>query len=127
MDHATEPTRGLRPEDADRTRFLARQTLDVLSPSNSPLLNPEIIEETVRILGRNLTGQAAHFAHDALKTMTGQRDPAPEGYRIGEDPACTPGQVIFRNDLMELIQYAPQTPQVQTRPILIAPACIMKH
>ena len=126
-DHATEPTRGLRPEDADRTRFLARQTLDVLSPSNSPLLNPEIIEETVRTSGRNLTEGAAHFAHDAVKTVTGQRDPAPDGYRIGEDLACTPGQVIFRNDLMELIQYAPQTPQVQARPILIVPAWIMKY
>jgi len=126
-DHATEPTRGLRPEDADRTRFLARQTLDVLSPSNSPLLNPEIIEETVRTAGRNLTEGAAHFAHDAAKTLTGARDPAPEGYRIGEDLACTPGQVVFRNDLMELIQYAPQTPQVQARPILIVPAWIMKY
>ncbi|WP_292293244.1 alpha/beta fold hydrolase [Marivita sp.] len=126
-DHATEPTRGLRPEDAHRTRFLARQTLDVLSPSNSPLLNPEIIEETVRTAGHNLAEGAAHFAHDAVKTLTGQRDPAPEGYRIGEELACTPGQVIFRNDLMELIQYAPQTPQVQARPILIVPAWIMKY
>lgn len=126
-DRATEATRGLRPEDADRTRFLARQTLDVLSPSNSPLLNPEIIEETVRTSGRNLMEGAAHFAKDAVKTVTGQRDPPPEGYRIGEDLACTPGQVVFRNDLMELIQYAPQTPQVQARPILIVPAWIMKY
>ena len=126
-DHATEPVRGLRLEDAERTRFLARQTLDVLSPSNSPLLNPEIIEETVRTTGRNLTDGAAHFAHDAVKTLTGQRDPPPEGYRIGTDLACTPGQVVFRNDLMELIQYAPQTPQVQARPILIVPAWIMKY
>jgi polyhydroxyalkanoate synthase len=54
-DHATEPMRGLRPDDAERTRFLARQTLDVLSPSNAPLLNPEIIAETVKTGGRNLT------------------------------------------------------------------------
>jgi polyhydroxyalkanoate synthase len=126
-DHATEPMRGLRPEDAERTRFLARQTLDVLSPSNAPLLNPEILAETAKSGGRNLTEGARHFAHDALKTLTGQRDPAPEGYRIGKDLACTPGQVIFRNDLMELIQYAPQTPQGHARPILIVPAWIMKY
>jgi polyhydroxyalkanoate synthase len=126
-DHATEPMRGLRPEDAERTRFLARQTLDVLSPSNAPLLNPEILAETAKSGGRNLTEGARHFAHDALKTLTGQRDPAPEGYRIGKDLACTPGQVIYRNDLMELIQYAPQTPQVHARPILIVPAWIMKY
>jgi polyhydroxyalkanoate synthase len=126
-DHATEPMRGLRPEDAERTRFLARQALDVLSPSNAPVLNPEIIAETAKTGGRNLTEGAAHFSHDAIKTLTGQRDPAPEGYQIGEDLACTPGQVIYRNDLMELIQYAPQTPQVHSRPILIVPAWIMKY
>ncbi|AZL61225.1 alpha/beta fold hydrolase [Tabrizicola piscis] len=126
-DQATEPMRGLRPEDAERTRFLARQTLDVLSPSNAPLINPEIITETVKTGGRNLTEGAAHFAHDAMQTLTGQRDPAPEGYRIGVDLACTPGQVVYRNDLMELIQYTPQTPQVHARPILIVPAWIMKY
>ncbi len=126
-DRATEPMRGLRPEDADRTRFLARQTLDVLSPSNAPMLNPEIIDETAKAGGRNLTEGAAHFARDAIKTLTGQRDPAPEGYRIGKNLACTPGQVVYRNDLIELIQYAPQTPQVHARPILIVPAWIMKY
>ena len=126
-DHATEPMRGLRPEDAERTRFLARQTLDVLSPSNAPLLNPEILAETRKTGGRNLTEGASHFVHDAIKTLTGQRDPAPEGFQIGTDLACTPGQVVFRNDLFELIQYAPQTPQVQARPILIVPAWIMKY
>jgi len=126
-DHATEPLRGLHPDDAERTRFLARQTLDVLSPSNSPMLNPEIIAETISTSGRNLTEGAAHFAHDTVKTLTGQRDPAPEGYQIGKDLACTPGQVVFRNDLFELVQYAPQTPQVQARPILIVPAWIMKY
>lgn len=126
-DHATEPMRGLRPEDADRTRFLARQTLDVLSPSNQPLLNPEILGETMKTGGRNLTEGAAHFLEDAIKTLTNRHDPPPEGYRIGKDLACTPGQVVFRNDLMELIQYAPTTPEVHARPILIVPAWIMKY
>jgi polyhydroxyalkanoate synthase len=126
-DHATEPMRGLRPDDAERTRFLARQTLDVLSPSNAPFLNPEIIAETASTAGRNLTEGAAHFAHDAMKILTGQRDPAPKGYQIGKNLACTPGQVVYRNDMMELIQYTPQTPQVHARPILIVPAWIMKY
>lgn len=126
-DDATEPMRGLRPEDSDRTRFLVRQTLDVLSPSNQPLLNPEIIAETVKTGSRNLTEGAAHFAQDAIKTLTNRHDPPSEGYRIGTDLACTPGQVVFRNDLMELIQYTPQTPQVHARPILIVPAWIMKY
>ncbi len=126
-DHATEPMRGLEPEDAERTRFLARQTLDVLSPSNSPLLNPEIIAETFRTGGHNLSEGAANFLADAITTATNRRVPPPEGCRVGTDLACTPGQVVYRNDLMELIQYAPQTPQVQARPVLIVPAWIMKY
>lgn len=126
-DHATAPTRGLRPEDAERTRFLARQMLDVVSPSNFPVLNPEIIGQTVKTGGRNLTEGAAHLMHDAVKTMTGGRDPAPEGFEIGKELACTPGKVVFRNDLFELIQYTPQTPQVHAEPILIVPAWIMKY
>lgn len=126
-DHATEPTRGLRPEDAERTRFLARQMLDVVSPSNFPMLNPEIIAQTAKTGGRNLTDGAAHLVHDAVKTMTGQRDPAPEGFEIGKELACTPGQVVFRNDLFELIQYTPQTEKVHAKPILIVPAWIMKY
>lgn len=126
-DHATEPMRGLRPEDAGRTRFLARQTLDVLSPSNSVVLNPEIIAETANTAGRNLVEGAANFAHDALKLLTGHREPPPEGHQIGKELASAPGQVVYRNDIMELIQYAPQTPQVQARPILIVPAWIMKY
>ena len=126
-DHATEPMRGLRPEDAERTRFLARQMLDLAAPSNFPMLNPEIIEATRNSGGRNLTDGLAHFTRDVTKTLTRQRDPAPKGYEIGKDLACTPGQVVFRNDLFELIQYSPQTEQVHARPILIVPAWIMKY
>ena len=126
-DYATDPLRGLRPEDAGRTRFMARQTLDMISPSNFPALNPEIIEETSRTSGKNLSEGAAHFLRDYLKTLAQVHEPAPEGYRIGEDLACTPGEVVFRNDIFELIQYAPQTEKVQAEPILIVPAWIMKY
>lgn len=126
-DYATDPLRGLRQEDADRTRFMTRQMLDVVSPSNFPGLNPEIIEETVKTGGRNLGEGAAHLWRDWLKTVAQVHEPAPEGYQIGKDLACTPGEVVFRNDLFELIQYAPQTEDVQAEPILIVPAWIMKY
>lgn len=126
-DHATDQLRGLRPEDANRTRFMMRQMLDVVSPSNFPYLNPEIIEETVRTQGKNLGDGAAHFARDFLKTLSQVHDPAPEGYQIGKDLACTPGEVVFRNDILELIQYSPQTDKVQAEPVLIVPAWIMKY
>jgi len=126
-DYATDHLRGLRPKDADRTRFMARQMLDLLSPSNFPALNPEIIEETRKSSGKNLAEGARNFMHDFVNTVAQVQDPAPEGFQIGKDLACTPGEVVFRNDLFELIQYAPQTDKVQAEPILIVPAWIMKY
>lgn len=126
-DHATDHLPGLRPEDADRARFMARQALDTVAPSNFPLLNPEIIEATRASGGHNLTDGATHFVQDIAKILTQTHDPAPEGFRVGQDLACTPGTVVFRNDLFELIQYAPQTAEVQAEPILIVPAWIMKY
>jgi polyhydroxyalkanoate synthase subunit PhaC len=126
-DHATDHLRGLGPEDADRTRFMMRQALDALSPSNFVALNPEIIEAAVASGGKNLIDGASHLARDILKTISRTRDPPFKGYEIGKDLACTPGEVVFRNDLFELIQYAPQTGQVQAEPILFVPAWIMKY
>jgi polyhydroxyalkanoate synthase len=126
-DYATDHLRGLRPDDAERTRFMARQTLDMLSPSNFPALNPEIIEETRNSSGKNLAEGARNFMKDFANTVAQVHEPAPEGFEIGKDLACTPGEVVFRNDLFELIQYAPQTDEVQAEPILIVPAWIMKY
>lgn len=126
-DAATDNLRGLRPDEADRTRFMARQALDVISPSNFPMLNPEIIETTIRSMGRNFAEGAVNAANDAVKTMTQARDRPPDGYSVGKDLACTPGQVVYRNELFELIQYEPQTGEVQAEPILIVPAWIMKY
>ncbi len=126
-DYATDHLRGLRPEDADRTRFMARQILDMMSPSNFPPFNPEIIEQTLACKGANLVEGGSHFLHDYLNTISQVQEPAPEGYQVGEDLACTPGEVVFRNYLFELIQYAPQTASVQAEPILIVPAWIMKY
>jgi polyhydroxyalkanoate synthase len=106
---------------------MARQVLDTVAPSNFPALNPEIIQATVASGGRNLTDGAAHFVQDMIKAMTQRHDPAPEGFKVGQDLARTPGTVVFRNDLFELIQYAPQTEKVQAEPVLIVPAWIMKY
>ena len=61
-DYATDPLRGLRPEDAGRTRFMIRQMLDTVSPSNFPALNPEIIEETAKTGGKNLSEVSCHVS-----------------------------------------------------------------
>lgn len=126
-DHATAGLRGLWQEDADWTRFMMRLMLDVVSPSNFPALNPEITEKTVKKRGENLTEGTTHFSHDVLKTLLNRRDAPPEGYQIGKDLGCTPGEVVFRNVLFELIQYALQTEKVHAEPILIVPVWIMKY
>ncbi|WP_043920664.1 PHA/PHB synthase family protein [Jannaschia aquimarina] len=126
-DAATSTMPGLRKQDADRARFQVRQALDLVAPSNFPWLNPEIIEETATRGGWNLVEGAAHFAEDLTRTLLQAKKPAPEGYRIGEDLACTPGEVVFRNKMFELIQYRPQTDDVHPEPILFVPAWIMKY
>jgi polyhydroxyalkanoate synthase len=126
-DVATDRLRGLQPADADRVRFMARQSLDLISPSNFPWLNPEIIDATVKSGGQNLRDGAKNFAHDFLKTLSQTPDPQPEGYQVGKDLACTPGRVVYRNDFFELIQYTPQTAKVGAEPVLIVPAWIMKY
>ncbi|MGY6411137.1 MAG: PHA/PHB synthase family protein [Alkalilacustris sp.] len=126
-DAATETLRGMRPDTADRTGFMLRQALDWASPSNSPLLNPEILEATRACGGRNLTEGMRHFADDMHRALTQERRPIPEEFALGEHLACTPGEVVFRNDIMELIQYRPQTGTVHPEPVLIVPAWIMKY
>ncbi len=125
--HATQPVRGLQKQDADRTQFQTRQMLDLLSPSNFPWMNPEIIAATAKQGGRNLVDGATLFTRDMFQTLTQSHEPAPEGYQIGIDLAQTPGKVVYRNHLFELLQYSPQTPKVQAEPVLFVPAWIMKY
>lgn len=126
-DHATDPMRGLSEANSDRVRFMVRQLLDLVSPSNLPMTNPEIIERTIQCRGSNIGEGAQHFADDLLQTVTQSHKEPPKGFRLGEDLACTPGKVIFRNEILELIQYAPTTEKVHAEPILIVPAWIMKY
>ncbi|NVO28670.1 alpha/beta fold hydrolase [Donghicola sp. C2-DW-16] len=126
-NHATDELRGLSQADSDRVRFMVRQMLDIVSPSNMPITNPEIIERTLDCHGHNILEGARHLAEDFVQTLTQHRPETPEGFRIGQDLACTPGQVVYRNELFELIQYTPTTPQVHAEPVLIVPAWIMKY
>jgi polyhydroxyalkanoate synthase len=126
-DAATAPMPGLSQRDADRMRFQTRQMLDLVAPANFPWLNPEIIHETLQQKGQNLLEGAAHFSEDWVQTLTQSHKPAPQGFEIGKDLACTPGKIVFRNDLFELIQYEPKTEKVHPEPILFVPAWIMKY
>jgi polyhydroxyalkanoate synthase len=124
---ATREVRGMTPKNAARLSFITRQLLDVWSPSNLPWLNPVIIERTLKEGGANLVRGATNLQEDARRALTMQPAPPADRLRVGEDIAVTPGEVVYRNELMELIQYKPTTSSVIAEPVLIVPAWIMKY
>ncbi|WP_081806456.1 PHA/PHB synthase family protein [Actibacterium atlanticum] len=126
-DAATEEVRGTRNKSTDRVAFMVRQMLDIVSPSNSPIMNPEILQETLKTHGANLREGAQNFAKDMLAQITQEHEAPKSQFHVGENLAATPGEVVYRNELFELIQYAPQTEQVRSEPVLIVPAWIMKY
>ena len=96
-------------------------------PTNNPLTNPEVLNQTVAERGQNLARGYKNFLDDMERTVQGGEQPGTEDFRVGEKVAVTEGQVIFRNELIELIQYSPTTPDVHAEPVLIVPAWIMKY
>ena len=123
---ATREVRGMTPNNAARISFITRQLLDVWSPSNVPWLNPVVAKRTLEESGANLARGAHNFQEDFWRRLAMQPEPT-DGLEVGKDLAVTPGEVVFRNDLMELIQYKPATERVVAEPVLIVPAWIMKY
>jgi poly[(R)-3-hydroxyalkanoate] polymerase subunit PhaC len=123
---ATREVRGMTPKNAARISFITRQLLDVWSPSNLPWLNPVVIQRTIEESGANLARGAQNLQEDFWRRLAMQPEPT-DGLGIGKDIAVTPGEVVFRNELMELIQYKPATERVIAEPVLIVPAWIMKY
>ncbi len=107
--------------------FTARQLLDMVAPTNFPFTNPEIIDAAIRQGGSNFLRGALNFWEDARRAAAGAKPVGCEAFQVGRDVAVTPGKVVYRNRLMELIRYAPTTEEVFPEPILIVPAWIMKY
>jgi polyhydroxyalkanoate synthase len=124
---ATREVRGMTPKNAARVSFITRQLLDVWSPSNIPWLNPVIIDRTLKESGANLSRGATNLQDDLWRAFALQPEPLADALEVGKDIAVTPGEVVFRNELMELIQYKPATPRAVAEPVLIVPAWIMKY
>ncbi|WP_163560708.1 alpha/beta fold hydrolase [Halomonas sp. NO4] len=125
--NATTEVEGLPPQRERVVNFVTRQLLDRCSPSNVPWLNPEVTAATLQSGGRNLVDGWQNFVEDWERTVSGKPPVGAERFRVGENLAVTPGKVVYRNRLIELIQYAPATEQVQAEPVLIVPAWIMKY
>jgi len=124
---ATTGVRGVARHDEDVSSFVVRQATDMASPSNFVLGNPEVLERTASSFGLNLVQGAANWWRDAVAVATDGPPAGAEAFKPGETVAVTPGQVVWRNRLIELIQYAPTTPNVYLEPVLIVPSWIMKY
>lgn len=124
VDKSTE----LDPRTRSKARFYLRQIASALAPSNFLATNPELIRQTIETNGENLVRGALHLAED-MEAGDGQlriRQTDASSFEFGVNVASTPGKVVFRNELMELIQYSPTTETVLKRPLLIVPPWINK-
>ncbi|MEQ8354065.1 MAG: alpha/beta fold hydrolase [Kiloniellaceae bacterium] len=125
--NATTEVPGVSKHHENVVSFAARQFLDVFSPSNFIHTNPEVLAATVRQGGANLQRGALNFIEDWEREIAGKPPAGAENFRPGEAVAVTPGKVVYRNRLIELIQYAPATETAHPEPVLIVPAWIMKY
>ena len=125
--NATTDVEGVAKHHEDVVCFVARQLLDMVSPANFPLTNPEVLQATFAQGGMNFVRGAANFWEDWRRLINGERPVGAEAFKVGRNVAVTPGKVVLRNRLMELIEYAPTTRKVHAQPVLIVPAWIMKY
>lgn len=124
---ATTALRGPSERHKNVTWFVAKQLLDVLSPSNFPGTNPVILKRTLEQCGLNLWQGWQNWLEDMERLVANEKPAGAEQFQVGKNLAVTPGRVIYRNRLIELIQYQPTTTEVQAEPVLFVPAWIMKY
>jgi polyhydroxyalkanoate synthase len=125
--NATTGIRGVTRQYENMVKFASRQILDMVSPSNFILTNPEVLRRTLGTGGMNLITGLQNLIEDWERSSSGKKPVGAENFRVGRDVAVTPGQVVYRNRLIELIQYVPATERVRPEPVLIVPAWIMKY
>jgi len=127
-DQMVEGAQGLDERSRQKAQFYLRQISGALSPSNFLLTSPELLRTTIKENGANLVRGMKMLAEDieAGKGTIKIRQSDPSRFEVGVNLATTPGKVIFRNDLIELLQYAPTTETVFRRPLLIVPPWINK-
>jgi polyhydroxyalkanoate synthase len=118
---------GVAPENERTLHFVARNALEAISPANYFATNPELLEATRAESGKNLVRGFSNWLEDVERTFAGKGPSGTEKFVVGRDVAATPGKVVMRNELVELIQYSPATETVFAEPILIIPAWIMKY
>ncbi len=113
--------------DGQRIGFIAENLVEASSPSNNPFLNPKVLKRTLDTGGGNLAAGGRRFVRDFATSPRVPSMVEPDAFEVGADIAVSPGAVVFRNEVFELIQYTPQTEQVREVPLLIVPPTINKY
>ncbi|MEQ1931955.1 MAG: alpha/beta fold hydrolase [Parvularculaceae bacterium] len=127
MTDLVSQTSGLDSKTRARVDFFVRQYLYALSPANYPLTNPEAVKKAMETGGLNLLGGLANLLADIAAPDQWIARRAAGDFVLGRDLAATPGTVVFENDLMQLIQYAPSTEKARARPLLYVPPLVNKY
>ena len=124
-----EKTEGLDPRTRQKAEFYLRQISSALSPSNSPFMNPEVLRETLASNADNLVKGMEFLLQDMSRSSDllkiSQTDTT--AFEVGRNLAVTPGKIVFQNEILQLIQYAPATEKVREIPLLIVPPWINKY
>ena len=115
------------PEVRHKAEFAVQLMIDALAPTNFVLGNPAVIKKAFETGGLSLAKGGRNFVHDVLTNQGAPRQVIPGAHAVGKDMAISPGKVVFRNELMELIQYAPGTAEVHEIPLLFSPPWINKY
>ena len=123
----TADIRGLSHSNAAIADFAIRQGLDTVAPTNFAWSNPEVLRKIMETGGGNFVSGLHNWIEDWQTLLAGGKPGNDQRFAVGKDVAVTPGRVVYRNELIELIQYAPATSTVRPEPVLIVPAWIMKY
>lgn len=129
MEKAVQDVHGLSPKQKDKLAFQTKLFTSALSPTNFLMTNPEVINETMKTGGQNLVKGLENLIKD-LERGQGELDISTtnyEAFELGRNIAVTEGRVVYENELMQLIQYMPQTKDVLKTPLLIVPPWINKY
>jgi polyhydroxyalkanoate synthase len=124
---ATTDVSGVSPHHEDVISFAVRQMLDIISPANFVATNPEVLQRSAETGGANLLQGFKNYIEDVNRLLDDSGPVGIEAFKVGKEVAITPGKVIYRNDLIELIQYMPSSEKTWPEPILIVPSWIMKY
>ncbi|AWM08771.1 PHA/PHB synthase family protein [Bradyrhizobium symbiodeficiens] len=124
---AATGVRGVSHANEAIVEFSMRQTLDMLAPSNFAATNPKVLEKAFQSGGENFVFGWQNWCSDLMRLLSGSKLADDGQFVVGKTVAASPGKVVYRNELIELIQYHPTTAQVRPEPILIVPAWIMKY